>query len=162
MSREIISCGALLPKYDELGKVQAQRAQLEGAHKKLSSALEEAKGRLEAAQKKLESDRAQYKSLEGAEISLVKVREQLNSARDRYKKLNDIAKRIKAVRALLLQLETAQRQFAALDGQTVAKREQYNAAHDAFLRNQAGLLASQLKEGTPCPVSYTHLTLPTT
>ena len=152
VSREIISCGALLPKYDELGKVQAQRAQLEGAHKKLSSALEEAKGRLEAAQKKLESDRAQYKSLEGAEISLVKVREQLNSARDRYKKLNDIAKRIKAVRALLLQLETAQRQFAALDGQTVAKREQYNAAHDAFLRNQAGVLASQLKEGTPCPV----------
>lgn len=152
VSREIISCGALLPKYDELGKVQAQRAQLEGVHKKLSSALEEAKGRLEAAQKKLESDRAQYKSLEGAEISLVKVREQLNSARDRYKKLNDIAKRIKAVRALLLQLETAQRQFAALDGQTVAKREQYNAAHDAFLRNQAGLLASQLKEGTPCPV----------
>ena len=152
VSREIISCGALLPKYDELGKMQAQRAQLEGAHKKLSSALEEAKGRLEAAQKKLESDRAQYKSLEGAEISLVKVREQLNSARDSYKKLNDIAKRIKAVRALLLQLETAQRQFAALDGQTVAKREQYNAAHDAFLRNQAGLLASQLKEGTPCPV----------
>ncbi len=152
VSREIISCGALLPKYDELGKVQAQRAQLEGVHKKLSSALEEAKGRLEAAQKKLESNRAQYKSLEGAEISLVKVREQLNSARDRYKKLNDIAKRIKAVRALLLQLETAQRQFAALDGQTVAKREQYNAAHDAFLRNQAGVLASQLKEGTPCPV----------
>lgn len=152
VSREIISCGALLPKYDELGKVQAQRAQLEGVHKKLSSALEEAKGRLEAAQKKLESDRAQYKSLEGAEISLVKVREQLNSARDRYKKLNDIAKRIKAVLALSLQLETAQRQFAALDGQTVAKREQYNAAHDAFLRNQAGLLASQLKEGTPCPV----------
>ena len=152
VSREIISCGALLPKYDELGKVQAQRAQLEGAHKKLSSALEEAKGRLEAAQKKLESDRAQYKSLEGAEISLVKVREQLNSARDCYKKLNDIAKRIKAVRALSLQLETAQRQFAALDGQTVAKRGQYNAAHDAFLRNQAGLLASQLKEGTPCPV----------
>lgn len=152
VSREIISCGALLPKYDELGKVQAQRAQLEGAHKKLSSALEEAKGRLEAAQKKLESDRAQYKSLEGAEISLVKVREQLNSARDCYKKLNDIAKRIKAVRALAQQLETAQRQFAALDGQTVAKREQYNAAHDAFLRNQAGLLASQLKEGTPCPV----------
>ena len=152
VSREIISCGALLPKYDELGKVQAQRAQLEGVHKKLSSALEEAKGRLEAAQKKLESDRAQYKSLEGAEISLVKVREQLNSARDCYKKLNDIAKRIKAVRALSLQLETAQRQFAALDGQTVAKREQYNAAHDAFLRNQAGVLASQLKEGTPCPV----------
>lgn len=152
VSREIISCGALLPKYDELGKVQAQRAQLEGAHKKLSSALEEAKGRLEAAQKKLESDRAQYKSLEGAEISLVKVREQLNSARERYKKLDGIAKRIKAVRALSLQLETAQRQFAALDGQTVAKREQYNAAHDAFLRNQAGLLASQLKEGTPCPV----------
>ena len=152
VSREIISCGALLPKYDELGKMQAQRAQLEGAHKKLSSALEEAKGRLEAAQKKLESDRAQYKSLEGAEISLVKVREQLNSARDSYKKLNDIAKRIKAVRALSLQLETAQRQFAALDGQTVAKREQYNAAHDAFLRNQAGVLASQLKEGTPCPV----------
>ena len=152
VSREIISCGALLPKYDELGKVQAQRAQLEGAHKKLSSALEEARGRLEAAQKKLESDRAQYKSLEGAEISLVKVREQLNSARDSYKKLNDIAKRIKAVLALSLQLETAQRQFAALDGQTVAKREQYNAAHDAFLRNQAGLLASQLKEGTPCPV----------
>lgn len=152
VSREIISCGALLPKYDELGKVQAQRAQLESAHKKLSSALEEAKGRLEAAQKKLESDRAQYKSLEGAEISLVKVREQLNSARDSYKKLNDIAKRIKAVRALSLQLETAQRQFAALDGQTVAKREQYNAAHDAFLRNQAGVLASQLKEGTPCPV----------
>ena len=152
VSREIISCGALLPKYDELGKVQAQRAQLEGVHKKLSSALEEAKGRLEAAQKKLESDRAQYKSLEGAEISLVKVREQLNSARDSYKKLNDIAKRIKAVRALSLQLETAQRQFAALDGQTVAKREQYNAAHDAFLRNQAGVLASQLKEGTPCPV----------
>lgn len=150
--REIISCKELLPKYDELGKVQAQRAQLEGAHKKLSSALEEAKGRLEAAQKKLESDRAQYKSLEGAEISLVKVREQLNSARDCYKKLNDIAKRIKAVRALAQQLETAQRQFAALDGQTVAKRGQYNAAHDAFLRNQAGLLASQLKEGTPCPV----------
>ena len=152
VSREIISCGALLPKYDEFGKVQAQRAQLESAHKKLSSALEEAKGRLEAAQKKLESDRAQYKSLEGAEISLVKVREQLNSARDCYKKLNDIAKRIKAVLALSLQLETAQRQFAALDGQTVAKREQYNAAHDAFLRNQAGVLASQLKEGTPCPV----------
>ncbi len=152
VSREIISCGALLPKYDELGKVQAQRAQLEGAHKKLSSALEEAKGRLEAAQKKLESDRAQYKSLEGAEISLVKVREQLNSARERYKKLDGIAKRIKAVRALSLQLETAQRQFAALDGQTVAKRGQYNAAHDAFLRNQAGLLASQLKDGAPCPV----------
>lgn len=150
--REIISCKELLPKYDELGKVQAQRAQLEGVHKKMSSALEEAKGRLEAAQKKLESDRAQYKSLEGAEISLVKVREQLNSARDCYKKLNDIAKRIKAVRALAQQLETAQRQFAALDGQTVAKREQYDAAYDAFLRNQAGLLASQLKEGTPCPV----------
>ncbi len=46
----------------------------------------------------------------------------------------------------------AQTAFTSSFEESKRQRQQYDALHDAFLHAQAGLLAADLEEGTPCPV----------
>ncbi len=54
--------------------------------------------------------------------------------------------------ALLVSLETAQGEYKAKSDSSKSLRDEYESLRQAYLDEQAGVLAAELKHGEPCPV----------
>ncbi len=152
ISKGINALELLLPSYDELEKALAdlekttaereakakRKAELEIKAKNASSKYEKSKKRLaelkDAGERtaKLESELEKYAS----KLSSV---EELDRLLDAYNKSNN---RLTAEQKSLTAALEKQRELA----------DYYNNVNSAFLAEQAGILAKQLAEGSPCPV----------
>ena len=152
VSRKIIELEGLIPTYAALNEQKQRRAgfaeEIAGEEKTL------AEGKQKAAEvaARLEKNMAERERLEGAEAALVARREELKGIEDRLRRLKDISARMEGLESVNSSLAQARRRYEELDGRVREARGNYNSAYDGFLGNRAGVLASLLEEGRPCPV----------
>lgn len=152
LTAESAEINALLPRYDELqakldGAVKA-RAQADGCAAAVSgaaretAALKERVSLLEEEREKLKNTELETVKDEGALKELAARAEELKRLLSDADRLGEEYRRYAAVRA----------QYEGASGQALRAQKDYDEKRRAYLDAQAGVIASGLKEGEPCPV----------
>ena len=141
-----------LPEYDNLEQLKTQ---LEAAKKGLAQA-EQARETAQQNQNTLANEikrlKAQQEGLSGTEAQKVQLSAQKQQAEDWKNKFTTLLSDIEGLTAEKNTLGKLQAALeAAMDTSNRLLRI-YNDKDTAFLREQAGIMASTLEEGIPCPV----------
>jgi exonuclease SbcC len=166
---------ALIDKVEKLKKEQKELAEkkndIEAEKKKYEAALKADKVKIEedkfrTAEKKYEKTKADLKlteiSLENAEKKAAYAAEQFNKASEEYKekdsltaeisKLNLVLDDIKALNSLNDIAEKEEKRYMAAAEEEKRVTTEYNDIYRKYFDNIAGVIASELREGAPCPV----------
>ena len=143
---------SFLPRYDELNKKTAELRDAENTMKQ--------KEKLLISKEREQADiKFQKEKLDAELLSLSKAGEKLIFLENRKESLEKEKKDIASLRNLkterdnsLLSFNKAKDEFTALMAVSEEKTRFYNESYKAYLNEQAGILAFELKEGEPCPV----------
>ena len=142
----------LLPKYDDLNTLEAK---LTTAKKDLADAMrkrETAQALQAQLNVEIQSLKEEHSQLSSAEAQKERLSNQLGNASDRKEKFTKLLSEIKDFNAEQEKLNELQQAFQAALATSSRFLQVYNDKNTAFLREQAGMMASNLEEGTPCPV----------
>lgn len=100
----------------------------------------------------LEAAKSELKSLADAEVKAEALRGQQGSLITKQSNLNALNTSLNGYSTLLSELKTAQDDYTEKSTIAKTKRDEYEALNKAYLDEQAGILAIELKDGQPCPV----------
>ena len=142
----------LLPKYDDLNTLEAK---LTTAKKDLADAMrkrETAQALQAQLNVEIQSLKEEHSQLSSAEAQKERFSNQLSNASERKEKFTKLLSEIKDFSADQEKLNELQQAFQAALATSSRLLQIYNDKNTAFLREQAGMMASNLEEGTPCPV----------
>ena len=142
----------LLPKYDDLNTLEAK---LTTAKKDLADAMrkrETAQALQAQLNVEIQSLKEEHSQLSSAEAQKERLSNQLGNASDRKEKFTKLLSEIKSFNAEQEKLNELQQAFQAALATSSRLLQIYNDKNAAFLREQAGMMASNLEEGNPCPV----------
>jgi len=149
---EIITLEGALPSYAALAKLTASLLDKE----KRRAEVHEAAANLEKRQQKitaaLEAAKQELQPLANAGEELVALRGRQTQLAERQKSLLALKKSKVAHDALLISLAKAQQDYQGKEARSRQLREAYEAQNKAYLDEQAGVLAAELRPGLPCPV----------
>lgn len=141
-----------LPKYEKLQTI-------ENEIKKVNSEAVENNNKIENLEKDILSQKTQFEEFNKKLESLKNVEidaEKENSENQRIRKLYDDLKTLQSEAAKLLEnkksLEKLQVEIINLQSDWNTKNENYLKMYNLFIKEQAGILAKDLKSGSPCPV----------
>ena len=141
-----------LPEYDNLGQLEAELKKAKKGLTEATDAQKTARQAQDTLAKEIEELKAEQKSLSGAEARKAQLsakKQQAGEDEKKYAKLLSDMKDLEAARKELYKLQAAFK--AALDTASHLLQA-YSDRNTAFLREQAGIMASSLEEGAPCPV----------
>lgn len=152
ISREITRLELILPDYTQIGQKTAALQTLQRNLRRAQQEQEE----LSRSELLLTSEIAQLKQLRTALESAAADKERLLSQKaslllqqERLQKLNDSIARLYRY---YTQLESAQQAYRSAAEKAALCQADYDRQNRAFLDAQAGILASSLVPGMPCPV----------
>lgn len=100
----------------------------------------------------LEAAKLELKSLMDVGVKAEVLRGQQGTLITRQSTLNVLSTSFNGYSMLLAELKTAQDDYTAKSTIAKTKRDEYDALNKAYLDEQAGILAVELKDGQPCPV----------
>lgn len=141
-----------LPEYDNLEQLKTQ---LEAAKKGLAQAeqdRETAQQNQNTLANEIKRLKAQQESLSGTEAQKVQLSAQKQQAADWKTKFTTLLSDIEGLTAEQNTLGKLQADLEAAMDTSTRLLQIYNDKNTAFLREQAGIMASTLAEGIPCPV----------
>lgn len=142
----------LLPKYDDLNTLEAK---LTTAKKDLADAMrkrETAQALQAQLNVEIQSLKEEHSQLSSAEAQKERLSNRLSNANERKEKFTKLLSEIKSFNAEQEKLNELQQAFQAALATSSRFLQVYNDKNAAFLREQAGMMASNLEEGKPCPV----------
>ncbi len=158
LHQELAKLELVLPRYDELETKQKVVMCLEKDWKSQVKVHRGEKCRLENQNKEIERLREEQKSLAKAGVQKEKLMLEKAQAEEKKAKLESFQRESWQYRELEQGLGKKQLIYKTAAKKAAVLQEEYQAKNKAFLDEQAGILAEQLKEGQPCPVcgSVTH------
>ena len=143
---------ALLPRYDELEKVQIEAERLAADLEKNRERKEQLAARNADAKAALTALEEERKALEGTGARWEKLAGEQRLAQDRRRALDTLRGDLTALAGLDTKLRKAEEAYQAAARREDTARNTFAALRRAFLDEQAGILARDLQEGIPCPV----------
>ena len=152
LDRQHTALTALMPKYELLSSLQNQYRTNDAAvteDKQKQSACEEQQKRLE---EKLQSQRQELQNCSLAEAEMEKQRSVLKELIAQQQILTELEQSIHDLSQTELQYQKEKERFSTTQKEYLSLRDEYHHLHDAYLNEQAGILAATLKNGVPCPV----------
>ena len=152
LAAEAAAIAALLPEYDaregirsDLNKVRGQIGAAEEQNRKDLAAF----GDLQSAFLELQEE---YRTLENAGADREKLEREKDSLNSRKTELGDFLSRLAGLSSLEQDLQAKQDAFRRAQMKAEASASAYERVHRAFLSEQAGILARELRPGEACPV----------
>ena len=152
LGKRIMEVELLLPSYDELEEKTAELAKMGRELAENLEAQSAAQRRKELLSKEITALKEEHRTLETVGADREKMAAQRQKLTDRRRQFQELISGIGALqqqRKLLKQKQTA---YLQADAEAVRLGQEYEGKNRAFLREQAGIIASALTEGTPCPV----------
>lgn len=141
-----------LQKYDELERKQSEYANTNKRIKDLEASQQRGIEKYQAEIESFEKAKAEHEALKDVSADEVRINSIIKEYDEKEKRLNSIITEFKGLINTNKTLKTLQEKY--INAQAIADKntERYNTMNRAFLAEQAGIIASDLKEGFPCPV----------
>lgn len=153
LSQSIAVLRSQLPEYEKRDSLKAEGADVADKLETTETSNQTDKEKLEAERKLLEDARTELESLGDAEVNLANLQHQWSEAKQRRKDLKGLLDRVGQYQTLTEQAEEKKAAYVEIFHDYQEKRDEYEAMEQAFLDEQAGILAeARLTEGQPCPV----------
>ena len=152
IGKKITQIELLLPSYDELEAKAADLAQKERSLKKTKTLQITVQNRKTALEEEIAELKTEHKALEAIGVEkekLTATHQRLTERQEQFQAFTNSLNSLNAQRDLL-----KQKQDVYLKAAAAATRlgQIYEAKNRAFLDEQAGIIASTLADGVPCPV----------
>ena len=152
MDQQAAGIRATLPQYDQLEDCRRRAA--DAASEAARLVAEQARFQVEAErlQQVLTENKAQAANLSGAAAEVEHAAAEVRAAEETMNRFNAFAVLWKRVHALEGELAEANERYRQISDRATELHQRYVTLNSAFLAEQAGILASRLEEGRPCPV----------
>ncbi|MBE6041998.1 MAG: SMC family ATPase [Clostridiales bacterium] len=141
-----------MDSYGKLDMISENIRSLNGRSEAASADLEDAEKKSDELKADIENKEAELKSIMDSGEKLLKVQADIKGAEERKEQLNTLKTKIGNVRAKRTGYEEQQNEARPLIDASEAAASEYNSMLTAYMKEQAGILASDLRDGHPCPV----------
>ena len=149
---ELAGLETQLLEYEELEKNRGECAEKEKALKTALKEREQLQSCLKALSDTLEQNRRELNSLQNAQDEQAQAKIEVSRLNDLSEKLGNLDKDVKALEKKEKEHKKAVVRYRESAKLADAANDEYRRKNRAYLDGQAGVLASQLEEGVPCPV----------
>ena len=152
LTKEIAAVEAQKDDYD---KLEEKLRMLKAAQRDVEELSEKLERKKEA--ERMLRDRAaaldeEMERLAGADSEKTILTARRSQAEDRSGELKQLSADVVSLKAVEKELSSAQRQYMEAEKNAVVMKEKYETMNRAYLHQQAGILASGMEAGQPCPV----------
>ncbi len=152
LSREIAVITAVLPDYSTREEERRLLSETKARLEKDSEQLEKSKRQLAELSGREEAVSAELLTLEKTGEQREKLKAERAETKNRVDKLTDLLATLSRYRNLVSECEKMQEKYLLTKQNALEKEAVYNAARNAFLDAQAGILAESLEDNAPCRV----------
>ncbi len=152
LAAQAAALGEQLPQYDQLEGLRRERDQARRRLEEHTRAGEQAQQALEELQEELDRAKAELDGLGEAQAELVAAQNTLEKQRERGRELSALEREMAQLKQVHAQFQKALQTYQAAADRARALEEDWRGKNSAFLLGQAGVLASKLRDGAPCPV----------
>jgi len=152
LARTIAAAEAALPQYAELTKFRQEAENFAAETARLQTEIADAKEKLSIYREKTEEEKAELAALGEPEVKKVACEAEIQRSAAAREQLESLLERIREHTAAVRQLSEKQTSYLKAMDEYRAASDTFQAMERAYLDGQAGILASGLKEGEPCPV----------
>ena len=152
LSEKITAIELSLPDYDRLNALQSELSSAKTRLAQGEASAENARKKLEALQLELGDMKARRKALENIDADRERLRHQQQDAARKRERLQALLELMTQLQHREQLLREAQDAYLRARQEADQLRQRYEEMNRAFLDEQAGILASQLEPGVPCPV----------
>ena len=152
LGRQITALELLLPSYDELEEKSKDRKDKEHALAAAAEAQKTGQERKRALAGELEAQEEERRALASAAAEKEKLHSQKQTLSQRREKFQNLIASLDKLETERGELSRRQRAYLTAEAASSQLRQEYDRKNKAFLDEQAGIIASTLTEGAPCPV----------
>lgn len=152
LSGAITRIDVLLPSFDALAEKEAALKDAAARRSRAAGAIVTAENSRDRLKIRLEEAKPQLAQLQEAAAALPSLSLQQSALQERRSQLQRLLAEKSRLEAQKKRLRAAQALYLQLEEETSRALQHYDGLHRAFLQEQAGILARDLREGVPCPV----------
>ena len=152
LTAEITLLRSKLAEYDVLEQCTAKLAQQQAAITQNQSLAQQLQSQVAATAASIEKQKAGIASLQGIEVVLEQLKRARDDAAKREKELDTLTEQFKAYRMHEELLQNKQAAYTTATTASAQAQDHYVHMNRLFLDAQAGILATGLSDGAPCPV----------
>ena len=151
-AKQIAVIEAELPDYDEYSSLASKANALDKSVEEDNALLAEQAAAAEKLSKLIESLKTEHKTLDGAGAQKEKLLREKERIEANTADLKALIASTEALNRLHSQYQREQQSYLAAAQKADEAQRDYTVKYKAFLNEQAGILASDLTDGSPCPV----------
>lgn len=152
LEQQLAEARNLLPKYELLGQRKAETHRLEREKNQAAKQLTETQQQEEKLKKELEELQNSQKELQPLVEQLPGLSQKKKEAMQRKEDIQALCQRSREVEQLGAELAVLREKVSESLRELEERSREYDRSNHIFIAEQAGLLASELTEGSPCPV----------
>ncbi|OCN03178.1 hypothetical protein A7X67_13710 [Clostridium sp. W14A] len=152
LAGRIATLTAALPGYQKAKTLERQAADLERSREEQDKLLEHLEQKKKALASQRDRLRAELETLADAETERLAAKTEEEASRKTCEVLSGILDSVGKIRTLIDGYRSMRSGYLKEESGYREANAAYDLAEQAFLRQQAGILASALKDGIPCPV----------
>ncbi len=158
LSKDITLAENSLPSYDELESTRREYQHADKQRIVLKKSITALQTELTNTISLHKKDTAESQALKDCHITQLELKQEAEKFHLRAQQVKTIAAHYSQYRTLLQDYKVAKAAYQKAIAHATQSKQQYDALQKAYLDEQAGILAAELKDSMPCPVcgSRTH------